>query len=64
MRSYKREITKEVFDRADERGYLAQKDYLKVFDESERMGYGVYADKVYKDGDKYYVSFEMGDSCD
>ena len=64
MRDCKREITKEQFDRADDRGYLAQQDYLKIFDESERMGYGVYADRVFEKDGKYYVSFEMGDSCD
>jgi len=64
MRAYNREITKEQFDRADDRGYLAHADYLKIFDESERMGYGVYADHVFEKDGKYYVSFEMGDSCD
>ena len=52
-----------MFDRA-ENGYLAQKDYEKVFDESERYGYGVYADHAYEENGEYYVAFDMGDSCD
>lgn len=63
MQRYKRKITKEMFDRA-ENGYLAQKDYEKVFDESERYGYGVYADHAYEENGEYYVAFDMGDSCD
>ncbi len=63
MRSCTRKITKEMYDRAIN-GFLAHEDYLKVFDESDRIGYGIYADKVVEKDGEYYVSFEMGDSCD
>lgn len=63
MRICKRKITKEMYDRAVN-GSLSRDDYLKVFDESDRMGYGIYGDKVHEENGEYYVSFEMGDSCD
>ena len=63
MRDCRREITKEMYDRS-ENGYLKREDYLKVFDESDRMGYGIYGDHVIEEDGKYYVSFAMGDSCD
>ena len=63
MRICKREITKEMYDRAVN-GRLSREDYLKVFDESDRMGYGIYDDTVHEKDGEYYVSFEMGDSCD
>lgn len=63
MRDCKRKITKEMYDRANN-GYLAREDFLKVFDESERWGYGVYGDQVAEENGEYYVYFSLGDSCD
>lgn len=63
MNRCKREISKEIYDRS-ERGYLKGPDYQKVFSQSELMGYGVYNDKVYEEDGKYYISFELGSSCD
>ena len=61
----KRVITKEQFDRAmTNHGYLTQDDKETVFSMSERCGYGVYDSSVIQDGDKYYVRFQMGSSCD
>jgi len=31
---------------------------------SEIYGYGVYSIKVFKDNDKYFVTYYKGDSCD
>ena len=60
-----REITKEIYERNKERGVLSREDEEKVFDQAQLCGYGVYFTQVYagKDG-KYYVRFDMGDTCD
>ena len=65
MTSCKRQISKEVFDRAlINGGHITGADMQQVFTMSELCGYGVYMPTVYKDGDKYMCQFEMGDSCD
>lgn len=65
MTYHKREITKDQYERAmQHRGYIAPEDKEDIFDLSERLGYGVYGTQVVKEGDKYYVEFELGDSCD
>lgn len=63
----KREITKEVYDRAmDHNGVISDKDDINaVFSISELCGYGVYNDRVSQGEDgKYYVDFYRGDTCD
>ena len=63
----KREITKEVYDRAmDHNGVISDKDDINaVFSISELCGYGVYNDRVSQGEDgKYYVNFYRGDTCD
>ena len=65
MVSCKREISKEVYDRAKaNRGYIAQDDRKDVFSISELCGYGVYGDTVIKEDDKYFVVYTRGSSCD
>lgn len=65
MEKYKRKISKEIYDRAMlHKGYLASEDMSKVFNASELMGYGVYVPMVFERDGEYYVSFEMGSSCD
>lgn len=55
----KREITKEQYDRAvnnhDERG---------IFTDSEVMGYGVYKTEYIEEDGRYFVTYELGDTCD
>lgn len=60
-----REITKEIYDRNKEHGVLCDEDMEKVFTQAQLCGYGVYYTQVRagKDG-KYYVEFDMGDTCD
>ena len=60
-----REISKEQYERAQEnRSYLTKEDMKVVFDDSERLGYGVYGTRVMiKDG-KYVVQFSLGSTCD
>lgn len=65
MTSCRREISKEVYERAiANKRYITSEDYPNVFNISERCGYGVYGELVSKDGDKYYVDFWLGSSCD
>lgn len=65
MRKCKREISKEDYEIAMENnGFLTEEQEERMFDISTRMGYGLYMPKVYKDGDKYMLSFEIGSSCD
>lgn len=65
MNRYEKEITKEIYDRAKEKGgYIASEDMSKVFSISQLCGYGVYTPKVFEKDGKYYVSFYLGSSCD
>lgn len=65
MRSCTREITKEQYDKIDKSGtYVSDEDKWIIFDVSEIWGYGVYCARVYQSGDKYYVSYDMGETCD
>lgn len=61
----KREITKEIYERAKEnRNYIASEDMEKIFNISELCGYGVYGDQVYEENGKYFVKFRLGSTCD
>ena len=65
MTGYKREISKEIYERAMKRNrYIAKEDEEKVFSVSEIYGYGVYCPIVHEEDGKYYVYFKLGDSCD
>ena len=63
--SGKREITKEQYERAKpNRNYIADEDMADIFTASELYGYGVYGARAYKEYDKYYAYYSIGDSCD
>lgn len=65
MRSCTREITKEQYERIAQNGtYVSDEDKWIIFDASEIWGYGVYGARVYQSGDKYYVSYDIGNTCD
>lgn len=66
MRECERKISKEVYDRSKKLygGYVGGEDMLKVFDVSERCGYGVYSPRVIERGGEYFVRYMIGDSCD
>lgn len=65
MHTQYREISKEMYDRAKQnRDYLTQDDRVKVFNISERCGYGVYSPLVVEKDGKYYVSYYLGSTCD
>ena len=61
----KREITKEQYERGmANKGWLTSEDSMSVFSEAERWGYGVYCAMVKAEDGKYYVTYDMGTSCD
>ena len=61
----KREITQEMYERNKDRGTLSREDEEQVFTQAEMCGYGVYGTQVVAGDDgKYYVFYEIGDSCD
>ena len=45
-------------------GYIAQEDYETVFTDTERLGYGVYAPIVHEIGDRFFVHYLLGSTCD
>ena len=59
MKDCTREITKEQFVKATE-----EHDAKGIWSDAELCGYGVYSPKFYEKNGKYYVDFEIGDSCD
>ena len=56
---FKREITQEQYRKATE-----EHDSTGIFSYSEICGYGVYSTRYFEEDGKYYVSFELGSSCD
>lgn len=65
MKQYTREITKEQYENAlSNHRYITEYDKYDVFSDSERLGYGVYSPLVHEENGKYYVLFELGDTCD
>ena len=65
MKSCKKEISKEIYDRAVANGgIISGDDYKKVFTPQEYLGYGVYSQRVIKENDKYYAQYDIGDTCD
>lgn len=65
MSSCEREITKEQYERAmKNNGYIADEDGKDIFTISEMCGYGVYLPIAFERDGKYFVSFELGSSCD
>ena len=55
----KREITKEQYDRA-----VNDHDASDIFTAAEVMGYGVYKTKYIEEDGRYFVTYELGDTCD
>lgn len=65
MYSLKREITKDIYERAlTNRKYIISEDMNKVFNEAELCGYGIYRTQVFEEDGKYFVHYYMGASCD
>lgn len=65
MRECRREISKEDYEIAKKNnGFLTEEQKERMFDASILVGYGLYMPRVYKDGDKYMLRYEIGSSCD
>ena len=65
MKSLTREISKEIYDRAQAKnGYVLEEDMGKVWDSSELWGYGVYDGTTFEQNGKFFVRYCLGDSCD
>lgn len=60
-----KEITKEQYDKVKDDGrYILDKNKPIIFDDGEIYGYGVYCAHPYQQGDKYYVDYGRGSTCD
>ena len=65
MTKYTRKITKEQYDRAMlNKGFITKEDEKDIFSISELCGYGVYMPRAIEHHGEYYVSFNLGSSCD
>lgn len=65
MKTHIKPISKAVYDRAKgNHGYVTEDDMAKVFSSAELFGYGVYSPIVCEKNGYYFVSYELGDSCD
>lgn len=58
-REIKREITQEQYKRV-----INDHDATGIFTPQEVCGYGVYNERYYEQDGKYFVSFQLGNSCD
>ena len=58
MKEVTREITKEEYDIAQEKGPYG------LIDDAIKIGYGAYYARTYEKDGSYFLKFEMGDSCD
>lgn len=59
-----REITKEIYDNRTPSGSINREDRTKVFTLGELCAYEIFDTFCYEKDGKYYVSYELGDSCD
>ena len=59
MRRVKRELTPEQY-----RNVTEKHDATGIFTAQEVMGYGVYCERYFQEGGKYFVEYSVGDSCD
>lgn len=57
MRRVHYEISKEEYEKAKDNPY-------KIIGDEIKMGYGCYGAAVTEIDGKYYLSYEMGNSCD
>lgn len=65
MTTHERKISPEIYERAKANSnYITEDDMKTVFDDSERLGYGVYSPCVYECNGEHYVLYHLGSSCD
>lgn len=58
-REITRKITEEQYNRA-----VNEHDVEGIFTQQEVCGYGVYNERFYQADGEYFVTFQMGSSCD
>lgn len=64
MKTYEKEIPKDIYDRAAaNNGIVPESAYSEIFSVSELIGYGVYLVRAIQKDGKFIVSYQMGDSC-
>lgn len=61
-----KEITKEIYDIAMEKGngHIPSKMEMEVFGPAICCGYGLYSTRVREEDGKYYVDYTRGSTCD
>lgn len=60
-----RQISEDIYRRAKENGgRISDVDVSAVWSRAEQVGYGIYGHKVYEQDGKYFVEYELGESCD
>ena len=66
MLSHTKEISKEIYDIAMEKGngHIPGDMEMEVFGASICCGYGLYGTKVYEKDGKYFCDYTTGSSCD
>ena len=66
MFRFKREISKEIYDRAiaNNGKFASKEDWNAVFTLAESCGYGIYGYSILEEDGKYYVWFDRGSTCD
>lgn len=57
---YEREITKEEYEQIES----GERNVYSFFSEAAVMGYGLLAHKPFERDGKYYIPYDMSDSCD
>ena len=65
MRKMTMEITKKVYDEAvKNNNFIPEDKKVEVFGIAACYGYGVYLPEVFTKDGKYFVNYEMGNTCD
>lgn len=65
MRKMTMEITKEVYDEAvKNNNFIPEERKVEVFGIGACYGYGIYFPRVFAKDGKYFVNYEMGNTCD
>lgn len=59
MKTITKQITEEQYNKA-----VNEHDVTGVFSQQEVCGYGVYNERYYAQDGKYFVSYQLGSSCD
>ena len=65
MTREKKEISKDIYDRAMQCGsYIFGEDRNRIFTDSQLYGFGIYSAIAVEENGKYYCIYQIGDSCE